>query len=1277
MPLMDLLTSFFSGTRRDLPGYWQAANEAVAKLPQFRVLSMENSEPEAIAGDHWSRKKATAPSVVVLLVGDYYGNVAQPSGRSLTELEFDTARQMGIEVLAFRTPASDPRLVEGQAPEAKEAVRRFHGKIDSSVFRGEVRTPDEFAAAVARALQEWERRSFRGTTLSARDFYEPLLRPDRIAGHTDPLLGRDDALAALDTFVQSNQKIFTLIAPWGQGKSRVLLEWARRTTGVGPIRFVRVGVDPVREDLELSGADPCVLILEDAHRRSSALPGILEFIARSAPQVKLVVTTRPSAEETLDTALRMHGFNADERARYLLPPLAEEDHRAILRGILGDDEAAYRIYQRTKGNILAGVLAARLVQRGKLTIASIESSSDFSFVVLGAFKEAVLEEAGSREERGALERLLAAVAAAAPVDPESEEHCRCLAEFIEERVGKTTSDLQALEDAGLLIRGGRLVTLAVDGVADLLLEEACIRNGRPTGYAEKAFQALWPVFGGNTLRNLGSVQWKLNQGETRVRLLDQVWPELEALYQTLPVSGRIGYLSALRDVAQFDPRTVTGFVARAIDYGLGPPEEIPAYRRAFTVEQIHDRLARILSTVLFDPTLVGQVCDLLWRMASDDSRGAERNPDSAERVLREAGDYSPHHSLDYLEAFLNWVAQRKPGTADAIPGERLAVYLKPLLGKEMMHTWYDGRQMTMSSTGIRLEAVRGIRLRALDILSEIASGTQLRAVGVAIPVIGETLTPSVGYFGREVSSAEQAQWEEEQKDGLTRLREIARTHNSRGINLCILKELSWAALHSESRSVRDRARRLQKTLRSALTGSIELAVAPNYVLGVDISGAMEREHSAETQRVAQALSGEGLTAASLKERVGTAFSTLEKLGLDPNPLPLLHQVALAQPVLAKDLATLIVDDPVDPLAGAIHGIVGGILERSAALARSTLEYALSKAASLGLRSLGRGLGDPMWATVLGEDEVIGHLRSLTNHADVAVRIHALWTLGFAGHLSVEKRAAVLLEYDLSLAPETGEHWAEAIMPTERIYAHYSPAERAILARKLRDVGKLGHWSVDLMAKLGRDAPEELVDTMIHRLLKPGNEGQLSEAVPSAGQGNPFNALPREARKRAMEELGALLQGEDVVVAYHAQRLFAQLAEGDPSAVQEVRGVWTASGDPALVLQAARSFRESEPEALFSEQEFVVSLIRAARKIGGTTFKSVRSILIGVTYSGLRQSAPGEPSPRDVAIRDQARAAELSLADGSPERQLYREIVESVEERLRNEAERDRDRRLRE
>lgn len=1277
MPPVKQFTVFFSGTRRDLPGFWEAALGAIAQHPRFRPLAMEDAEPEGIPPAHWSRKKATIPDVLVILVGDFYGNTVRETGRSLTEEEFDAARQMGLEPLVFRTHASDRALVEAQSATAKAAMREFHFKIDSSVFRVKISTPEEFARDVVRSLEEWERRSFRGTTLGAEDYFAPLLQPGRIAGHQEALIGRDDTIAVLDAFERSDRRVLLLLAPWGQGKSRVLLEWGRvpRPIATGPIRFVRNGINPTRQDLELSASDPCVLVLEDVHRRAPALPALLDFLIRSAPAVKLVATTRPSGEEEFNRALRTSGFEAGDISRLVLLALDEISHREVIKNTLaGDDEAAYRIYQRTRGSVLAGVLAARLVRRGTVSIANIESSPDFEFSVLQAFKDSLLDEAeGNAETRRWLERLLTAVAAAAPIGPEIESHVQTLATFLEEKPDRVRAHLETLEDAGLIIRGGKLVTLAVDGIADLLLSQACIRKGMSTGYAEKVFRAFWEVFGGNVLRNLGAVQWKAGQAGLEVRLLDKIWPELDALYRTLPVTGRISFLRMVEQVAPFEPVTVLTFLRKAMGYGLGPPEELELVRGLYTMERIHDQMARVVVGTLYDPTLVREACDLLWSMAEADTRDSQRYTDSAEKTLREIGTYRPGHPLSYLEAFITWLEKRSSGDG-RIPGARLANYIAPVLSKNAMHIWFDGRQMTMSATGIAYAAVRAIRQRALDLLSRIAEEPDRTAAGQAARVLGEVLTPPAELFGRVVTPEEHAQWEEEQIDGIARLRAAARRQDNRGFDICVLGELHWVVSHAPSRRVRSRASRLTRTLRNRINGSLEQAVVRSYAFGHDVSGKVEQEHQADLQAFALQLSKERPDPADLRDRITSAWQNLKNLGLDPEPVPLLIEVTKQDPELASRLGNAILQNPESPLAGGLHGIIDTLFDIDLANGTTLLERALTAGSTLALCSTAAGLRISKWSERLGEATVIKHFRALLMHPDESVRARALWNIGFAAHLSGRARASLLLGYDLAAAPQTGETWAGAMMPGGKVYDQFTPPERKNLAKKLRDLRDLGHWTVELMARLARDAPEELADSVLFRLEQPRKPGEDLDVVPSVGQGNPFHGLPRTTRLRMMTELGMLLQGESGVVAYDARRLFAQLAESDPQLVSGVRRSWVESGEAKLILQAAESFGEEEPETLFTEREFVIALIRAASTAGAETLKDVQGTLGAVAHNGLRQSSGGEPSPRDIDIRDRARRTAGELPEGSPERATYTMIAQDMDDWITRLDQEERDRR---
>jgi hypothetical protein len=104
-----VLSIFLSGTRRDLKAFCARTQEALARaFPDYNISSMEGAEPEDTSGDHWSRREAARPDMVVGLIGHYYGYVPPGQQCSVTEQEFDVAGQMGMDRLMFLTGAGEP-----------------------------------------------------------------------------------------------------------------------------------------------------------------------------------------------------------------------------------------------------------------------------------------------------------------------------------------------------------------------------------------------------------------------------------------------------------------------------------------------------------------------------------------------------------------------------------------------------------------------------------------------------------------------------------------------------------------------------------------------------------------------------------------------------------------------------------------------------------------------------------------------------------------------------------------------------------------------------------------------------------------------------------------------------------------------------------------------------------------------------------------------------------------------------------------------------------------
>lgn len=161
-----------------------------------------------------------------------------------------------------------------------------------------------------------------------------------------------------------------------------------------------------------------------------------------------------------------------------------------------------------------------------------------------------------------------------------------------------------------------------------------------------------------------------------------------------------------------------------------------------------------------------------------------------------------------------------------------------------------------------------------------------------------------------------------------------------------------------------------------------------------------------------------------------------------------------------------------------------------------------------------------------------------------------------------------------------------------------------------------------------------------------------EAVPFRIQQDFISPLPAAEKERCLIELGSLLHSADYGVQHSAQGLFAKMGGDDPEVKRRVRAAWVASGDPSLILCAAQSFRQEPPQTLFTEEEGVVALLRAASRLGSELHGSVASKLLAASSNGARSGTPGEPMPEDVAIRDQAKNVAHRYPHGSVESTFY-------------------------
>jgi len=258
-------------------------------------------------------------------------------------------------------------------------------------------------------------------------------------------------------------------------------------------RFFKEEAVFTREALDLSAVDPAVLVLEDPQRLSAEdQRRLLAFVRGCSGAVKLIISTRPHLAEELQETLRQLGFPAAEVERLALPPLDDRTHEELVVSILGGrpSEEAHLIAQRTRGNVQAGVVTARLFRRGTLNIGQIEESAEFRQQVLTAFDAAVRQHSGGLERR--LRDVLQVVAVAGPLRTDAEPAITAVAQFLDLPPHVLRSALADLEEARFLLRRGDLLRVPVDSVAEGLRRRACVSPQRTSlGYAEAALEQLW------------------------------------------------------------------------------------------------------------------------------------------------------------------------------------------------------------------------------------------------------------------------------------------------------------------------------------------------------------------------------------------------------------------------------------------------------------------------------------------------------------------------------------------------------------------------------------------------------------------------------------------------------------------------------------------------------------------------------------------------------------------------------------------------------------------
>ena len=664
------------------------------------------------------------------------------------------------------------------------------------------------------------------------EFFRPFVNESAQFNHAWQIVGRSDHLRQSHEFIESQQhNVAIFVGRGGIGKSKILHALAESfdTEHKGmSLWFMADGVPLTQDGADHLPYKPCVVVLDDAHRRTD-LPSLLALSRQRQHVTKLILSCRPQGIGYLKSQVTQGGF--DVREVVDLPSvneLSREEVTELARQALGAEfeHLAEQLAAATWDCPLVTVIGGQLLAQKAIPPDLLERDEEFRETVLVRFRDVLVGEVGDRIDANLCKSLLNLISAIQPIRLDNEKALDFEADFLSIDRPRLLLSLGVLEEAGVLLRRGNTLRIVPDVLADHILHQVSVTpQGQKTGYSDTVFHQFASLCPTEVLRNLAELDWRLRRSGTQASdLLDDVWQSIREEFHNRSNYGRTTILGILEQVAVYQPEKTLELV----EYALRNPattSEDPEWSKVykFTHSDVLRQLPTLLRRISYTLDFTPRCFSLLWELGRDDARELNPNPDHAMRVLADLASYDigkpfivSHLMLDALEELFE----------DPKGHEHLHSPLDiidPMWEKTGHSTRSEGHKLVFRPFTLRDENVKSIRQRSLSLVVSCLSSNNLRVSLRALRSLECALREPVGVFEMKISDEDREQWRPEQLEILTHIGDLARRSTEPVVLLRIKEILWWHRSYSASEVVRGRA----DGIVSSMPESFELSLTPN------------------------------------------------------------------------------------------------------------------------------------------------------------------------------------------------------------------------------------------------------------------------------------------------------------------------------------------------------------------------------------------------------------------------------------------------------------------
>ena len=659
--------------------------------------------------------------------------------------------------------------------------------------------------------------------ISATEFFARWEGPDRSFHHHAKLIGREKDLSDLADFAKGGDgaKALILVAQGGVGKSRLLKALAAEVQANHPGRTVRFVNPDASPDADMPRADDLTqmtVIHDDAHRAD--VPSLLLTMMAQAQSSgsRVILSTRPGAEESLRERLMNAGYEAKDIAARALTKLSKPAMVKLAASLIGDvgEEAPRALAELSGGCALITVVGAELIRRGELQSLDLHRSEHFAQEVFTRFEGQELDRVAGSLDRRMLEKLLRSIALLSPWQAKDTEASNQMAGFLGIPRGLLESACDSLRHCGLLVTTHEGLRVTPDLFSDHLVYDSCYDDkGAATEFINKFLGAFGNESTLSILKNLAEAQWRAVQkhGELAGNVVAPLWRQFLRNFEATTFWERSRLLEKWKDFAIYLPKESTELASWAMDLKDSPAMD------SYASLNSHDRVLSWLPHVLkpiavWNDTFRSQALDLLWRLETEfpNRESATRNAYEAFSEVASFRHNFPRASMGVLDWIEGKLASEEGAKIADSPCGLLNIVLRPHFARIIEFTyWQDRKTCVFARKPVSVPKSKMVRRRALAIITEqiIPRGT-VAAVNV-LPVLGEAIRSSaVGVDALEPAQARS--WLPERKLALKAIEDTAKLYRNHWVHFVIRQQLRWHIVYGKDEQWRTLCLRLNSHL---------------------------------------------------------------------------------------------------------------------------------------------------------------------------------------------------------------------------------------------------------------------------------------------------------------------------------------------------------------------------------------------------------------------------------------------------------------------------------